>query len=93
MTGLFGQECVEPLAQAASVVFVFDSLRNANVFVLWQVHQKSPSQRNLRGKSCAFAVDGVFDDLHQNGLPFKQNVFDALIAIGILTLFNHVHNV
>ena len=61
----FRQQRVEPLAQGVAVKFVVDALRNADVFVLRQMHQKPPRQRNLRGKPRPFAVNRVFNHLHQ----------------------------
>ena len=57
------------------------------------MHQKPPRQRNLRGKPRPFAVNRVFNHLHQQGLPLKQNVFNALVGFGVLPLFHNIHNV
>ena len=57
------------------------------------MHQEAAGQRNLRGQTCAFAVNRVFNHLHQHGLAFKQHLFDARIGIGVLPLLHHVHNV
>ena len=93
MAGGFRQQRVKPLAQGVAVKFVVNALRNADVVILRQMHQKPPCQRNLRGKSRPFAVNRVFNHLHQQRLPFKQNVFNALIGFRVLPLLHNIHNV
>ena len=44
----------------------------------------------MGGQARAFGVDGVFDDLNQDGLAFKEHVFDALGFVRIAALFEDV---
>ena len=47
----------------------------------------------MGGKPRAFGIDGVFDDLNQDGLSFKEHVFDALGFVRIAALFEDVDDV
>ena len=91
--GIRRQQVLQAVAQVVAVFVVFDALGNADVFFLRQVDEEASGQRNLGGKPCPFAVDRVFDDLHQHGLPFEQHVFDALGFVGVLPLFQYVDDV
>ena len=52
--------------------------------------EETAGQRDLGGQARAFGVDGVFDDLNQDGLTFKEHVFDALGFVRIAALFEDV---
>ena len=90
---LFWQELVETLAQVVSFRIVLDTLGYADMFFLRKVDEKTPCQRDLCGKARPFGVDRVFDDLHQNRLPFKQHMFDALGFVGVAALFEDIDDV
>ena len=47
----------------------------------------------MGGKPRAFGIDGVFDDLNQDRLAFKEHVFDALGFVRIAALFEDVDDV
>ena len=47
----------------------------------------------MGGQARAFGVDGVFDDLNQDRLAFKEHVFDALGFVRIAALFEDVDDV
>ena len=91
--GIFGQQGFEAGTQFVAFFFVFDALGNADVVVLRQIHEKAAGQGDLGGKARAFAVNRVFNHLHQDGLPFKQHMLDALGFLRLLPLFEHVHDV
>ncbi|CKL24360.1 Uncharacterised protein [Neisseria meningitidis] len=91
--GIFRQELVEAFAQAAAFGIVFDALGHADVVFLRKMDEETPRQRDLGGKPRAFGVDRVFDDLHQNRLPFKQHMFDALGFFGVAALFEDIDDV
>ena len=93
MGGVGRQQAVEAAAQVVAFFVVFDALGDADVLFLRQVHEEAAGQGNLGGEARAFAVDGVFDDLHQQGLPFKEDVFDALGGFGVFSLFEDVDDV
>ena len=47
----------------------------------------------MGGKPRAFGIDGVFDDLNQDRLAFKEHVFDALGFVRIAALFEDIDDV
>ena len=53
-------------------------LRHTDVIVLRQKHQQSPRNADLRGESGTLGANGVLEDLHHQGLPFKQLFFNRL---------------
>ena len=44
----------------------------------------------MGGQARTFGIDGVFDDLNQDGLTFKEHVFDALGFVRIAALFEDI---
>ena len=90
MAGIFGQQVVEALPQTAAFGIILDALGNADVVFLRKMDEETAGQRDLSGQARAFCVDGVFDDLNQDRLAFKEHVFDALGFVRIAALFEDV---
>ena len=51
--------------------------------ILRQKYQHAPGDADLGGQACAFAAHGVFDDLHQQSLPFKNLFFDRGLGLDV----------
>jgi hypothetical protein len=69
-------------AQRFTIDLVADLLRDANVRVLRQIHQRAAGDADLRGKTRALGADWVLDDLHHQRLAFEQRLLDRDLLRG-----------
>ena len=56
-------------------------LRDTNMVVLRQKHQQAPCDADLGGQARAFGADGVFDDLHHDGLALEDLLLDGHLRL------------
>ena len=72
-------------AKPAAFLAARDFPRNADVVNRRHEHQKTPGQRYVRGQPRAFSAERFLGDLHEDLLPFFQQVLDAGILACRLT--------
>ena len=69
-------------ARAQCVALVLRNLlRNADMVILRQKHQQTTSNADLRGQACTLGANGVLDDLYQQGLTFKDLLFNRHLGL------------
>ena len=91
VAGILGQQVVEALPLNVAFGIILDTLGNADVVFLRKMDEETAGRmRILGGQARAFGVDGVFDDLNQDGLTFKEHVFDALGFVRVAALFEDI---
>jgi len=74
---------VHLLPQVLALDLVLDALRDADVRILGEIDQQPPGDRRLRGKPRALAADGVLHDLHQQRLPFGEDLLDGALRLAV----------
>ena len=70
-----------------------DALGDADVRLLWQVHQVAAGKADLGGEPGAFGADWILDYLHDKRLSFMQHLLDAafcLVATSLLPDVSHM---
>lgn len=78
---VFGQQVGQAFAVAAlGIVFDAGKCRWSSCG-RWT--RKRPANEVLSGKACAFGINRVFDDLHQNRLPFKKAYARCWVSSGL----------
>ena len=72
-----GRQHLHALQQPVALGLVSDALCNSDVGVMRQIDQHPPGNADLRGEPGALAADGILDDLHQQRLPWVQELLDG----------------
>ncbi len=86
-------ELLQPLAQILALGFVFDALRDADVRILRQVHQHPSGEAHLRRQPRAFGADRILHHLHDDRLPFGEDLLDRARIAAVLPRFPDVGDV
>src|SRR5439155_697002 len=75
------QQLLQLVAQQLPPGLVLDTLRDADVRVLRQVHEQAPGDRDLRREPRALGADRILDHLDEQRLPLGQDLLDRLGAV------------
>ena len=73
-------DALEHLLEARALLLVLDAPRDADVIDRRHVDEEAARQRDVAGDARAFAGDGVLRHLHDDLLPFAQQIGDRRLG-------------